>query len=113
MSQPKLSADLGYPTEAHRRIPAFRSIEEEAAFWDTHSITAFADELQPVRVGRNLSAPLAVRLDPADRAELARRAKAQGIGSSTLVRMWVKERLRREAEAETLPRSTPLTNQNI
>ena len=116
MSQPKPSVDLGYPTEAHGRIPAFQSIEAAAAFWDTHSITDFADELQPVRVGRNLSAlsaPLAVQLDPAHRAELARRAKAQGIGPSTLVRMWVKERLRREAEAETQPRSTPLTDQNI
>ncbi len=103
MSQPKPSVDLGYPTEAHGRIPAFRSIEEEAAFWDTHSVTDFGDELQPVqlRVNRNLSAPLTVRLDPADRAELARRAKAQGIGPSTLVRMWVKDRLRREADAET------------
>ena len=111
MSQPKPSVDLGYPTEAHGRIPAFQSIEEEAAFWDTHSVTDFTDELQrvQVRVAENLSAPLAVRLDPADRAELARRAKAQGIGSSTLVRMWVKERLRQEAVAEPRPRSTPLT----
>jgi len=106
MSRPNPSVDLGYPTEAHGRIPAFQSIEEEAAFWDTHSVTDFADELQPVpmRVNRSLSAPLTVRLDPADRAELARRAKAQGIGPSTLVRMWVKDRLRREADAEPQPR---------
>ncbi len=103
MSQRKPSVDLGYPTEAHGRIPAFESIEAEAAFWDTHSVTDFPEELKParVRVTKNLSDPLAVRLDPADRAELTRRAHAQGIGPSTLVRMWVKDRLRRNADAET------------
>ncbi len=30
-----LSVDLGYPTEAQGDLPAFQSIEEEAALWDT------------------------------------------------------------------------------
>lgn len=30
------------------RIPAFASREEEAAFWDTHDITEYLDELKPV-----------------------------------------------------------------
>lgn len=30
------------------RIPTFTTIEEEAAFWDTHSSEEFADELTPV-----------------------------------------------------------------
>src|SRR5579864_1200490 len=33
-----------YPTEAHGSIPAFNSYEEEANFWDTHSITDFTEE---------------------------------------------------------------------
>lgn len=103
MSQLKPTVDLGYPTEAHGRIPAFNDIEEEAAFWDTHSVTEFVGiELQPVEVtiGPELADRLTVRLDPHDRTELTRRAKEQGIGPSTLVRMWVKERLRSDAEAE-------------
>ena len=40
--------DLGYPTEAHGRIPAFNSVEEEAEFWDTHAFTDYLDESQPV-----------------------------------------------------------------
>ncbi len=106
MSQLKPSVDLGYPTVAHGRSPAFQSIEEEAAFWYTHSVSDFQEELRPVKVGvaRNLSDPLAVRLDPADRAELTRRATAQGIGPSTLVRMWIKDRLRREADAQNRSR---------
>jgi hypothetical protein len=30
------------------RIPTFKSIEEEAAFWGTHSSEEFADELTPL-----------------------------------------------------------------
>ncbi|HEY7348021.1 MAG TPA: CopG family antitoxin [Ktedonobacterales bacterium] len=39
------------------RIPHFASREEEAAFWDTHDITEFEDELEPVKVrfGKHLS----------------------------------------------------------
>lgn len=85
-----LEEDLGYPTEASGRIPAFANREGEAAFWDTQDVTRFVGaELQPVDV--NIGGELA------DRAELARRARAKGIGPSTLVRMWVKERLDQEA----------------
>jgi CopG antitoxin of type II toxin-antitoxin system len=82
-----------------RRIPDFASKEEEAAWWDTHSITDFLDELEPVEVrfAKNLSDPIAVRLDPSDRAELKRQAKELGIGPSTLIRIWVRERLKRGA----------------
>jgi hypothetical protein len=44
---------------------------------------------------------LSVRLDPQDRMELTRRVKEQGIGPSTLIRIWVKERLKQEAETRT------------
>ena len=47
-----------------------------------------------LRVGERLSERLTVRLDRQDRDELERRASEQGIGPSTLVRMWIKERLR-------------------
>jgi hypothetical protein len=54
--KPSPSVDLGYPTEAHGRIPSFANVEEEAAFWDTHDFTDFADESTPVQmtVGRDL-----------------------------------------------------------
>jgi predicted glycoside hydrolase/deacetylase ChbG (UPF0249 family) len=60
-----------------RRIPDFATREEEAEWWDTHSITDYLDELEPVQVrfAKNLSSPIAVRLDPQDRVELNRRAK--------------------------------------
>lgn len=36
------------PKTSQSRIPIFKSLEEEAAFWDTHSSEEFADELTPV-----------------------------------------------------------------
>ena len=81
------------------RIPDFSSREEEAEWWDTHSIVDYLDEMEPVNVkfAKNLSSPIAVRLDRSDRAELARIASDQGVGTSTLIRMWVKERLKQQA----------------
>lgn len=102
MSQPKPTVDLGYPTEAHGRIPAFTSIEEEAAFWDTHDFTDFTEESTPVQVtvGEALAKRLTLRLDEADRRDLTNRAKDKGVGPSTLARMWLKERLRQETESD-------------
>lgn len=109
MNQPKPTptVDLGYPTEAYGRIPAFNDIEEEAAFWDSHDLTDFDGiELQPVEVsvGPGLADRLTLRLDRADREELRRIANAKGVGPSTLARMWIKERLRQEAPAASAPR---------
>ena len=104
MSQPKpkQTVDLRYPTEARGRIPAFASVEEEAAFWDTHDFTDFVAEssLVQITVGQELAERLTLRLDHEDRQELVRRAKAKGVGPSTLARIWLKERLTQEAEAE-------------
>ena len=57
-----------------------------------------------VTVGGELADRLTVRLDQADQAALAERARAQGIGPSSLARIWLKERLRQEADAEARPR---------
>jgi hypothetical protein len=78
------------------RVPDFQSREEEAEFWDTHDFTEFLDETRQVKlqVSKNLASALSVRLDHQDREELERRAARQGSGPSTLVRMWIKDRLR-------------------
>ena len=101
MSKP--TVDLGYPTEPYGRIPAFQNIEEEAEFWETHDTTDFLGvELQTVNVTVNpeLSDRLTIRLDRSDREALALRAKLKGVGPSTLARIWLKERLRDEADKQ-------------
>jgi len=86
------------PTSTKSRIPRFKSVEEEADFWDTHDSTEFEDEFKEVkiRVARPLVHVLAVRLDAKTIDQLATVGRKKGIGPSTLARMWLLERLERE-----------------
>jgi CopG antitoxin of type II toxin-antitoxin system len=87
-----------YPTEAHGSIPAFNTYEEEATFWDTHSITDLKAETETVKVSatRGLSANVQVRFDPETDHELEAIARERGMKKATLIRTWVLERLRQD-----------------
>jgi hypothetical protein len=80
------------------RIPEFASIEEEAAFWDTHSTADYEEEFTPVRIrfAKRLSTGVTIRLDPDTLERLRTLAHQQGIGPTTLIRMWVLERLKQQ-----------------
>jgi hypothetical protein len=80
------------------RIPRFKSREEEAQFWETHSTTEFEDEFEEVKlkVARPLGHILAVRLDARTIDRLAEVGRAKGLGPSTLARMWLLERLEQD-----------------
>lgn len=95
-SKARPTVDLGYPTPAHGGIPSFRNIEEEAEFWDTHSILDYPDAIESIEfvpAREKKDAALSVRLDRADRIRLKAEAEKMGIGPSTLARIWIKERL--------------------
>src|SRR5262249_35992504 len=83
------------------RIPVFKSREEEAEFWDTHDTTDFEDEFKPVKVrfARNLSQGITIRLDDATLRKLRAEAHAKGLGPTTLARMWILERLKKQRPA--------------
>ena len=87
-----------YPTEAHGSIPAFNSYEEEAAFWDTHDFTDFKQETETakIRATTGLSANVQVRFEPDTDNELEAFAREHGMKKSTLIRIWVLDRLRQE-----------------
>lgn len=78
------------------RIPEFKTYAEEAAFWDTHDFTAFQDELKPIKVqfSKNLARGITVRFDRETLHNLRAKAAEKGIGATTLIRMWVLERLK-------------------
>lgn len=88
-----------YPTQAHGSIPAFHSYEEEANFWDAHSITDFTDETEPVKVRstHGLSENVQVRFDRETDRELETLAQKRGMKKATLIRTWVLERLRQDS----------------
>ena len=90
------------------RIPNFRSRQEEAEFWDTHSFADYWDEFTPVNVrfAKKLSEPVTMRLDTGTLGELRTRARAKGIGPTTLIRIWILERLEAEHRAERRRKAT-------
>lgn len=85
--------------ETKQSIPEFKSIQEEAEFWDTHDFTDFTDFSESVVLNgsQNIRSVFTVRIEGDDFDQLAKRARELGIGASTLARMWIRERLRQEA----------------
>jgi predicted glycoside hydrolase/deacetylase ChbG (UPF0249 family) len=83
-------------TKKPAQIPDFKTRQELAEFWDTHSLADYWGELTPVkvRVAKNLSTPLTIRVDAQTLAELREQAHKKGLGPTTLARMWILERLK-------------------
>lgn len=77
--------------EEKKKIPRFRSREEEAEFWDTHSPLDFPDEIKPVqmRVRKPLKGVLAIRLSDKHLQELRELAEQYEVGPTTLARMFI------------------------
>ncbi len=86
--------------ETKSRIPEFKSREEEAAWFDAHDMADYQDEFKTVRArfAKNLSEGLNVRLDKATLTTLRAEAQEQGIGPTTLVRIWILEHLRKHGK---------------
>ncbi len=77
------------------KIPQFKTREEEAKWWETHSFADYQDEFKTVkaRFAKNLSEGIHVRLDPDTLETLRKKTNKKGIGPTTLVRMWIMEQL--------------------
>jgi hypothetical protein len=77
------------------RIPKFKTYEEEANFWDTHSSEEFSDEFKPVQVKfrRPLRMRLAVPLEQSTIKELEQIGKKRGIKPVALARQWILEQI--------------------
>jgi predicted DNA binding CopG/RHH family protein len=78
------------------KIPNTDSISELAAFWDSHDLTDFEDELEDVHQAvfeRPPEETVTIQL-PAEEVEVVKRmAQAKGIGHTALIRKWVLEKL--------------------
>ena len=85
----------------NKRIPKFRSLEEERRFWDTHSVTEFLSEFKPVKVEfvRPKKKLISLRLDTPQIASLKEIASRKGLGYLSLIRLWINERLSKEHRA--------------
>ena len=82
------------------KLPRFKSEQEMADFWDNHSPLDYPDDFREVEV--RFSRPLikrglTIKLSEETIEELRQIAREQGIGPSTLARMWILEHLRQHA----------------
>ena len=79
------------------KIPEFKTLKEEAEFWDTHEFIEFEDELKSAKVIFDLKKPkdetLILRLQKTVKDRLERTAASKGLNVSTLARMWLIEKL--------------------
>ena len=89
------------PRRGKVAIPEFKNIEEEVKYWNTHSLADHWDEFKPINVtfAANLSEGITVRFDSATLNRLRTQAKSKGLGATSLIRMWVMERLASEGTA--------------
>jgi hypothetical protein len=80
-----------------RKIPESDSVEELARFWDTHDLTDFEDQLENVPkpvFKRKSETVIPVKLRRQEAEEIKRVAKSRGVREATLLRQWVREKLR-------------------
>ncbi len=83
-----------------RHIPKTDSIEELAQFWDTHDLTDFEDDLEDVTQAvfiRGESVTVPIKLNVEDVRVLKRIAESKGVEERTLLRRWIRERLRKSS----------------
>lgn len=85
------------------KIPKFKTIEEERAFWDKHSVVDYLSELEKTKdliferppLKRNFQ----MRLDDETIRKLKKLASKKGTDMSTIIREWIREHLDKELKA--------------
>ncbi len=81
----------------------FKSLEEEANFWDTHSVLDEINEGTLVGFHRaNKTDTITIRFQPEHVQVLKEKALQMGIGPTTLARMWIIEKLKKENKSKNL-----------
>ena len=84
-------------TVKRQRLPNLDSVQALASFWDAHDLTDFEAELEevdkPVFV-RLQGTSLSIELLPGEAQHLRKIARSQGLKEATVLRRWIRERLR-------------------
>lgn len=82
-------------------IKPFKTLDEEADFWDTHDVSELGKVplmdlplLEPEK-----EEVLSIRVQRLVKDKLTQIARNRGIGATTLARMWILERLSQRAVA--------------
>jgi len=100
-----MTSTVAKPRQPKIQTPAFRSDEEERAFWETHNPGDYLPSTRPARVQvsrrirervREREQNLTLRMEPSRVQEIKAVAEERGVPYQTLMRMWIFERRRRE-----------------
>src|SRR3989344_8976251 len=87
-----------------KAFPKFNSYEEEAEFWDTHDFTDYLHLTKPVKMvykpKHENKETMTIGIAPSLRKELEKRAEEYSISPSSLMRMWVVDKLRETIKKE-------------
>ena len=88
-----------------KKIPKFKSVKEEAKFWDTHDITDYLSELKEEKVvflKEGKKENISLRVQSAFKKQLERIAQSYGLDLSSLIRLWVIDNLKRFEKTKSL-----------
>ena len=80
-----------------KQIPAFKSIEEERKFWDTHSVADYWEALEPVRIKFPKPKHLLVTLKPKQFDSLRKIVLRKHTSFPQLIQTWINEKLKEES----------------
>lgn len=82
-----------------KRIPKFKTDEEASRFWETHSFEDYYRDTKEADIGfvKRPKKTVAIRLDPDDIKSVEKIAERKGLSYTSLLRMWIKENLIKEA----------------
>jgi predicted DNA binding CopG/RHH family protein len=89
-----------------KRLPDFgkMSLEEIAEFWETHDSADYWGQMEDVTDQVHFKRPaekiVSVRITEEDLGQLRRIAAEMGLGHTTLIRTWIKEKLREVAKSQ-------------
>jgi len=88
-------------TTKRKRLPRFKSLDEEAEFWGTHSPLDYGIEFKEVQIKavRPLQHAIELDIDKPLLQALIAHARASGVRLDALVCRWIAEGLQREAAA--------------
>ncbi len=76
-------------------VPPFKTLEEEANFWDSHSVVDKIDKGTVVGFHQaNKSGTITIRFQPKHLQVLRQEAFEKGVGPTTLARMWILEKMK-------------------
>ena len=78
-----------------KKIPEFKSDEEAARFWETHSLEDYIGDTLAGEISfiRKPKRAVTIRLDPDDVKKVEKIAAKKGLNYTALIRMWIRERL--------------------